>query len=94
MKSERSTFHLRFGGETEVTVTEANMESFPSDLPEEMNGEPSKALPGLMPCGMPAYKFSSCKLCPVPQFCCQVEHIYFASCQCFPFQIIFVIFTL
>lgn len=44
------------------------MESFPSDLPEEMNGEPSKALPGLMPCGMPAYKFSSCKLCPVPKF--------------------------
>lgn len=29
-----------------------------------------------------------------PWICCQVEHIYFTSCQCFPFQIIFVVFTL
>lgn len=83
MKSDRSGL---------VSLSQANAGSS-SHLPKEVRA--ALCSPGRLEASSsaPAY-ISSGRLLSRPWICCQVEHIYFASCQCFPFQIIFVIFTL
>lgn len=83
MKSDRSGL---------VSLSQANAGSS-SHLPKEVRA--ALRSPGRLEASSsaPAY-ISSGHLLSRPWICCQVEHIYFASCQCFPFQIIFVIFTL